>query len=104
MEKDAEYPRKRTFYDPEPDYTRPLYEIPPQMRERMWGRLRFLYGDKPADQYMPELERILKVHHSHKPPEMLKKEKSYDPKERFSEQDMILITYGDQHHLVERRQ
>ena len=95
MDSFTNYPRKRTFYDPEPDYTRPLYKIQPQMRERMCKRLRFLYGDKPADQYMPELERILRVHHAHKPPEMLEKEKSYDPKERFSEQDMILITYGD---------
>jgi len=91
----TDYPRKRTYYNAEPDYARPLYEIPPQMRERMCDRLRFLYGDKAADQYMPELERILRVHHAHKPPEMIEKEESYDPKERFSEQDMILITYGD---------
>jgi glucosylglycerate phosphorylase len=95
METYREYPRKRTFYDPEPDYTRPLCEIPHEMRERMCSRLRFLYGDKLADQYMPELERILRVHHAHKPQEMIEKEKGYDPKERFSEQDMILITYGD---------
>jgi glucosylglycerate phosphorylase len=95
METHTEYPRKRTFYDPEPDYTRPLYEIPSEMRKRMRNRLRFLYGEKAADKYMPELERILRVHHAHKPPEMIEKEKGYDPKERFSEKDMILITYGD---------
>ena len=95
MESYTEYPRKRTFYDPEPDYTRPLYEILPEDRERMCNRLRFLYGDTSADKYMPQLERILKVHHAHKPPEMIEKEKGYDPKERFSEEDMILITYGD---------
>jgi glucosylglycerate phosphorylase len=61
----------------------------------MCNRLRFLYGEKLADRYMPELERILRVHHAHKPLEMIEKEESYDPKERFSEQDMILITYGD---------
>jgi glucosylglycerate phosphorylase len=95
METYREYPRKRTFYNPEPDYTRPLYEIPLEIRERMCNRLRFLYGDKLADRYMPELERILKVHHAHKPQEMIEKEKGYDPKERFSEQDIILITYGN---------
>jgi glucosylglycerate phosphorylase len=89
------YPRKRTYYSAEPDYTGALYEIPPEMRERMCNRLRFLYGEQLADKYMPELERILRVHHAHKPPEMIAKEESYDPKERFSEQDMILITYGD---------
>jgi glucosylglycerate phosphorylase len=95
METYTEYPRKRTFYNPEPDYTRPLYEIPPDMRKRMCNRLRFLYGQKRADTYMLELERILRVHHAHKPLEMIEKEKSYDPTERFSEKDMVLITYGD---------
>ncbi len=95
MQSDTEHPRKRTFYDPEADYTRPLYELPQEKRERMCNRLRFLYGDKLAEEYMPELERILKVHHAHKPPEMIEKERNYDPRERFSEQDMILITYGD---------
>ena len=95
MEKQADYPRKRTFYEQHPDYTRPLYEMPPPTRERMVRRLAFLYGKWQADKYMPELERILRVHYAHKPPEMLEKEKNYDPKERLSEKDMILITYGD---------
>jgi len=95
METYSEYPRKRTFYDPEPDYQRPLYKIPLEMRERMHNRLRFLYGEKSADRHMPELERILKVHYAHKPPEMVEKERGYDPKERFCEKDVILITYGD---------
>ena len=91
----AGFVRKRTFYDADPDFTRPLYKIPDDIRERMLGRLRFLYGDAAAGTIMPELERILQVHQAHKPPEMLEKEKTYDPRERFSEQDMILITYGD---------
>jgi len=95
MENQIDYPRNRTFYDQYPDYTRPLYEIPPPTRERMGRRLAFLYGKRQADKYLLELERILRVHCAHKPPEMLEKEKNYDPKERFSEKDMILITYGD---------
>ncbi|MFH1933084.1 MAG: alpha-amylase family glycosyl hydrolase [Pseudomonadota bacterium] len=95
MEKQADYPRKRTFYEQYPDYTRPLYEMPPPTRERMGRHLAFLYGKRRTDKYMLELERILRVHYAHKPPEMLEKEKNYDPKERFSEKDMILITYGD---------
>ncbi|MBN2060915.1 MAG: sugar phosphorylase [Deltaproteobacteria bacterium] len=95
MAKQGDYPRKRSFYEPFPDYTGPLYEIPSSTRERMRGRLAFLYGERIADRYMPELERILKVHYAHKPPEMLEKEKNYDPKERFTDKDMILITYGD---------
>ena len=91
----AGFVRKRTFYDADPDFTRPLYKIPDDIRERMLGRLRFLYGESAAGAILPELERILQVHQAHKPPEMLEKEKTYDPRERFSEQDMILITYGD---------
>jgi len=95
MDKHTEFPRKRTFYNLEPDYTRPPYEIHPETRTRMRGRFQLLYGEKLADEYMPELERILRVHQAHKPPEMMEKERSYDPRERFSEADMVLITYGD---------
>ena len=95
MEQQKSYSRKRTFYNQDPEYTRPLLEIPPEIRDRMFSRLRFLYGERPAHTWMPELERILKVHYAHKPPEMIEKEKHYDPKERFSEQHIILITYGD---------
>ncbi len=90
-----QYPRKRTFYDMLPDYTRPGYELPQETLARMRKRLTFLYGRRKANTYIRELERIMKVHHAHKPPEMLEKEKRYDPKERFTENDMILITYGD---------
>ena len=44
---------------------------------------------------MPELERILKVHYAHKPQELIDLDKDYDPTNRFSEKDNILITYGD---------
>ena len=82
------------YYD-EPDYTRPPLEVPPDVREDLFVRLRFLYGEAEAKQWMPELERILKVHHAHKPQEMIEAEKIFDPKERFTEKDMMLITYGD---------
>ena len=58
MESHTDYPRNRTFYDQYPDYTRPLYEIPPPTRERMGRRLAFLYGKNQADKYLLELERI----------------------------------------------
>ncbi|MDW7759958.1 MAG: sugar phosphorylase [Acidobacteriota bacterium] len=95
LEDASGFVRKRTYYDAHPDFTRPLDKIPDDIRERVLRRLRFLYGDAASGTIMPELERILQVHQAHKPPEMLEKEKTYDPRERFSEQDMILITYGD---------
>ncbi|HEU17973.1 MAG TPA: sugar phosphorylase [Deltaproteobacteria bacterium] len=95
MKEYSDYPRKRTFYAPDPDFSRPLYAMPPDIRARLGRRLSFLYGNDGARVYMPELERILKVHHAHKPSEMIEKEARYEPSERFSEQDLILITYGD---------
>lgn len=82
------------YYD-EPDYTRSLFEIPSEIRDDLFTRLRFLYGEGEAKNWMPELERILKVHCAHKPQEMVEAEKSFNPKERFTEKDMVLITYGD---------
>jgi glucosylglycerate phosphorylase len=84
-----------TAYNPEPDYTKPLHKIPLRKRNRMFDRMVFLYGKKKANEWMPELRRILKVHHAHKPDKLIKKEKDYDPKELFTEKDIILITYGD---------
>lgn len=95
IENPGAHERRRTFYDQDPDYTRPLFKLPPETRERLRSRLRLLYGESAAEQYLPELERIIRVHHAHKPPEMIEKERSYDPAKRFSEKDMILITYGD---------
>ncbi len=91
----AQFPRDRTFYSRDPNFKRALFELPSQIRARMLNRLKFLYGEAPALAWMPELERILQVHYAHKPEEMIEKEARFDPVERFSEQDMILITYGD---------
>jgi sucrose phosphorylase len=35
------------------------------------------------------------VHHAHKPPELIEYEHELDPRERFTERDVILITYAD---------
>ena len=85
----------RLGYYAQPDYSRPLLKIPGKTREKMQGRLRFLYGETGAEKYMLELERILRVHHAHKPQKMIDREKGFDPENRFTEKDMILITYGD---------
>ena len=54
----------RIRYNPEPDFTKPLLEISPEARERMVSRLSLLYGEAEAEKWIPELERILKVHHA----------------------------------------
>jgi hypothetical protein len=93
---------ERLCYDPDPDYTRPLYELPENTREQMLARLRRLYGEAEAREALPELERVLKVHYAHKPPEMIQKENAFDRRERFTEKDLVLITYGDLFHGGER--
>lgn len=85
----------RIPYQRDPDFSRPLLEIEPDMHAHMLARLEFLYGRVTAEAAMPELERILKVHHAHKPPELVAWEQGLDPEERFTERDMILITYAD---------
>ena len=86
---------KRIRYNPDPDYTRPQFDIPRDVQERMYSRLIFLYGEKEAQKWMPQLERTVKVHHAYKPREMIDQEEDYDPRGLFTEQDLILITYGD---------
>ena len=83
------------LYDLEADYNSPLFELPPEVRERIFNRLYFLYGEDEAKTTMPELERILRVFYAHKTQEMIEAEKNYDARERFTEKDLILITYGD---------
>ncbi len=84
-----------SLHNPEPDYHRPILEIPPDRRERLHKRLTNLYGDELAGEYLPELERILRVYYAHKPKRMIEKEMHFVPEELFSEKDLILITYGD---------
>ena len=78
-----------------PDYNRPLLEIPAAARQKIWKRLCFLYGEEQAEQFLPELERVLKVYYAYKPPARIEAESHFDAVNRFTEQDVILITYGD---------
>lgn len=86
---------QRIPYAEDPDFTRPPLEIDPKAGKRIFQRLRFLYGARTARKTMPELIRLMKVHHAHKSDELIDAENSFDPAQRFSERDMILITYGD---------
>lgn len=85
----------RIRHQEKPDYTRPLLKIPPEAWERIFPRLYFLYGETEAQNCMSELERILKVYYAHKPQELIEAEQNFDPANRFTEKDMILIAYGD---------
>lgn len=86
---------QNVFHNPKPDFSRPALEIPPEDRERILGRLNFLYGEPVANAYMPEIERILDVYYAHKTQALIEREKEFDPRERFTQEDIVLITYGD---------
>ena len=101
MDKTALSDDIRIAYDPEPDFTRPAFNIPDGVRDRILTRMTFLYDRETAENFYTELLRILKVHHAHKPSKMMELEENYDPAERFTQEDMVLITYGD---LVEGEQ
>lgn len=84
-----------TLHNLEPDYHKPILDVPPDVNRKLYDHLSFLYGDEKAETFMPELIRILKVYYAHKPKKMIEKERNFDPFERFTERDVILITYGD---------
>jgi len=79
----------------EPDYQKIHLEIPHNFREKILTKFSFLYGEPTAKAYMPELERICKVYYTYRTEEIIECANSFDPKERFTEEDVILITYGD---------
>ncbi len=82
-------------YKPIPDYSHPLPDVPAAMREKFLNRLRFLYGEAKARKWLPELERLIKVHQAHKTEEIVELEKKVEPARRFTQKDVALITYGD---------
>ncbi len=88
-------PFRELQYRLEPDYSLPPVEIPESKRRSMTQRLALLYGEDAADGLYGELRRIVQVHHAHGTPEMHAAEDAVQPANRFTEQDVVLITYGD---------
>ena len=92
----------KTLHNPEPNFERTVFQLPKEAYEKILSRMTFLYGEDVAEAYMPEMERILQVYYAHKPKKMIEKEIDFNPGERFTEKDVILITYGDILHGEER--
>lgn len=89
------YPTSQYTYLPRPDYSRPLFQIPDKTRKRIRFKLEVLYGHESVEGILVELERIMKVFYAYKTTELIEWEKNFVPEERFSENDLMLITYGD---------
>ena len=93
--RERRYDGVKFIHNLEPDYQKVKLEIPDDFREKIITKLSRLYGKQTANKYMPELERICKVYYAYKTEKMLEFTKALDPKNRFTEEDVILITYGD---------
>ncbi len=93
--KKRRYEDVKFIHNLEPDYQNVHLEIPHDVREKILTKLTRLYNEQIANEYMPELERICKVYYAYKTEEMIEYTKALDPKNRFTEEDVILITYGD---------
>jgi len=89
----ARFSRRR--YLVEPDYARAPLEVAPEQRERIIEKLKVLYGELDAHAYYWEVERLMQVHHAHKPLEMIQADAEFEPRDRFTEEDVVAITYGD---------
>ncbi|WP_022664295.1 alpha-amylase family glycosyl hydrolase [Desulfospira joergensenii] len=85
----------KTVHRNEPDYETELLRLSDKVKKRIKKHLERIYGQKIAKEYFTEIERILKVHWAHKSRELIETEKTLTPDQRFTEKDIILITYGD---------
>lgn len=83
------------FHYLQPDYDRPLLEIPAELEQKVKIKLKQLYGEEACEKWYPELARICKVYYAYKSPQMISWDQKFDSSNRFDQQDVILITYGD---------
>jgi len=91
----SEDPFLALSYRLEPDYAQPLRGAPPHILARIRSHLAVLYGEDRADSVARGIDRLIKVHDAHSTPELRAAEASFEPRRRFSERDVVLITYGD---------
>ena len=89
------YDSFKFIHNTEPDYQKSHLEIPHGFRKKILTKLSHLYSKQTASEYVTELERICKVYYAYKTEKMVEFTKALDLKNRFTEEDIILITYGD---------
>ncbi len=91
----ADYAADIRLHSGNPDYTRPIYHPPQEVRLDIFKKLASLYGEARAEEGLAEIERVMRVYYAHKTAAMIEMDRGFDPAGRFSERDAILITYGD---------
>lgn len=85
----------RSLHNGTPDYTKPLFKFTDETKARIFDRLVSIYDKESATEYLPELIRICRVYYAHKPQLLIERDKNFEIDERFTEKDVILISYGD---------
>jgi glycosidase len=88
-------PFVRHHYLPRPDYSRPPVHIPEEAQARICKALTVLYGEEKAHRCAEEIIRVMQVHCAHKPPALAEEDAAFDVSQRFTERDVVAITYGD---------
>ena len=78
----------------EPDYQRPLLQLTGEQKHAILEQLTILYGKERAEACFPEVERLMRVHYAHRTPQMIEGDRQFDPTDRFTERDLVVITYG----------
>lgn len=87
----------------QPDYSRPLLRLSRRERENILEKLSILYGPARAAEVFPEVERVMQVYYAHKTLEMIADDRSFDPRDRVTERDVVAITYGDLFHNAAKK-
>lgn len=95
LKRAAADPFRALEYLPEPNYAQPLKGLPPRIAERVRRRVAFLYGEERADTVTRHVDRLVRVQDAYTTPEIRAAEAAFAPRDRFSEKDAVLITYGD---------
>ncbi len=71
------------------------FKITEEKKRRIFKRLSFLYGDTVAQKYLPKFIEIMRNFYLSRSPELIEQQEQCRPEERFTEKDIILITYGN---------
>lgn len=79
----------------EPDNKRAKIVVAPDIYNRLRDKLISLYGEQASITLMPRLINICNAYCAYKTDEIIDIEKTFDNNNRFTEEDVILITYGD---------
>jgi glucosylglycerate phosphorylase len=89
------------LYLKEPDYTRPLLQMSGEQKQRILDKLVLLYGEERSRPCFSEVERLMQAHYARKTVDMIAYERTFNPADRFTERDVIAITYADTIHNPE---